>query len=262
MTIDVGSGLLNALVFMGPLAIIGGLVSMYLWDRTCRLKLKVLLVKTAGGTDTHYVNKEGSDITLSNPSTGWSGTWPISSLATIPQPYPDLAGLLPRFLQKEIQLAIVIEGDWEPVLNRNPHRDNVASPNVAEALRAARNQLAAVENGEDNPALKQIDNILAHITTGPTRELIASPAVLGAIKTSSVMKALATVGDDLMDMMKGLRAQLMRVAGLNPTYVYILLALSVLLNGFVIYQLMQGGGGTDPALLEKVDQIHQALGIK
>src|SRR3989304_7908575 len=149
MTIDVGQGLLNALIFMGPLAIVSGLIAMFFWDRTCRRKIKVLLVKTAGGTATYYVDKEGDTITLENPSTKWTGTWPISSLATIPQPYPDLAGLLPRFLQKEIQLAIVIEGDWEPVLNRNPHRDNVASPNVAEALRSARNQLAAVENGED-----------------------------------------------------------------------------------------------------------------
>jgi len=44
MTVDIGSGLLNALIFMGPMAIIGGLVAMYFWERTCRLKMKVILV--------------------------------------------------------------------------------------------------------------------------------------------------------------------------------------------------------------------------
>ena len=228
MTIDVGQGLLNALLFMGPLAVVGGLVAMWLWDRTCRRKIKVLLVKTAGGTATYYVDKEGDTITLENPSTKWTGTWPISSLATIPQPYPDLAGLLPQFLQREIQVAIIVEGDWEPLLNRSPHRDNVISPNVAESLKATLEWLPDTEEGKKLGS--KITGILDNIATGPTRELIASPSLFGSVKMTSVMKALATVGDDLMEMMKGLRTQLLRVAGLNPTYVYILLILNVLLR--------------------------------
>ena len=260
MTIDVGQGLLNALLFMGPLAVIGGLVSMWLWDRTCRRKIKVILVKTAGGTSIYYVDKEGDTITLENPATKWTGTWPVNSLATIPQPYPDLAGILPQFLQREIQVAIIVEGDWEPLLNRSPHRDNVFSPNVAITLKAALGMLPETEEGKE--LSDTIEYMLDHVATGPTRELIASPSLLGAVKMTSVLKALATVGDDLMEMMKGLRAQLLRVSGLNPTYVYILLILNVVLLGFVIYQLLQGAGGTDPALIEKLDQIHRALGIK
>ena len=260
MTIDVGQGLLNALIFMGPLAVIGGLVAMYFWDRTCRRKIKVILVKTAGGTATYYVDKEGDTITLENPATKWTGTWPVNSLATIPQPYPDLAGILPQFLQREIQVAIIVEGDWEPLLNRSPHRDNVFSPNVAIALKAALGMLPKTDEGEE--LADKIEHMLNHVATGPTRELIASPSLFGAVKMTSVLKALATVGDDLMEMMKGLRAQLLRVSGLNPTYVYILLILNVVLLGFVIYQIMQGAGGTDPALMEKVDKIYNSLGIK
>ena len=127
-------------------------------------------------------------------------------------------------------------------------------------LKEALEMLPDTDEGEELKG--KIEYMLSHVATGPTRELIASPSLFGSVKMTSVMKALATVGDDLMEMMKGLRTQLLRVAGLNPTYVYILLILNVLLSGFIVYQIMEGAGGTDPALLEKVDQIHRALGIK
>jgi len=257
MTIDVGQGLLNAVLFLLPIAIVAAIISMVQWERKCRLNIKVLEVKEGGGSNVVYVPKEGGEVSIYNKDMGVTRTWPINQLATIPMPYPEL-GILPRFLTREIQTVILHEGDWEPVLNRSPHRDNVISPNVVKLLLDLKEEISA----EDD--LRRIDDILEHATTGPTREMIASPAVLGAIKTSSVMKALATVGDDLMDMLKGLRAQLMRVAGLNPTYVYILLSLNAVLVGVVLYYVVQGGSGgvTDPALIEKINQIHKALGIK
>jgi len=258
MMINVGQGLLNALLYMGPLAIIGGLICMFLWERTCRTKLKVLLIKTAGGTDTYYVIKEGSDVTLSNPSTGWSGTWPISSLATIPQPYPDLVGLLPRFLQREIQLAIFIEGDIEPLMNRSAHRDNVASPNVVNALQDMKALL--LENGMGADMIKSVDNILGNTATGPTRELIAAPDWVGSLRKSTALKALASVSDDLMEALKQIRNQLARFAGLNSTFVYAGLGLIIVLLGFTLYYTIQGGGaGTatlSPDVIQKIDAIY------
>ena len=252
MTIDVGQGLMNAGIFLGIPFVLMVFIAQYLWERTCRTKIRVILVKEGGGSENLYPVKEGSDVTIHNPTLGVTRTWPINQLATIPTPYPEL-GILPRFMQREIQTTILHEGDVEPVLNRSPHRRRVVSPDVISYLK---------ELAEANPAiLESINQFLSEVSTGPTREMIASPAVLGALKASTVMKALATVGDDLMEMLKGLRAQLMRVVGLNPTYVYILLVLNVVLLGFVIYQLMQGGT-TDPVLMEKVDQIHKALGIK
>jgi len=259
MMINVGQGLLNALLYMGPLAVIGGLAAMYFWERTCRLKLKVILVKTAGGTAVHIIDKEGDNATVNNPKTGWSGTWPISDLATIPMPYPDLAGILPRFLQREIQTAIFIEGDLEPVLNKSAHRDNVASPNVVNALQEARDLLTG--GSEDSSKLAdQIDYILANTATGPTRELIASPDWVGSLRKSTALKALASVSDDLMEALKQIRNQLSRFSGLNSTYVYIGLGLIIVLQAFTLYYTMQGGdGGTStlsPDVLQKIDAIY------
>jgi len=260
MTIDVGGGLLNALLFMGPMAVIATLVAMYFWERTCRLKVKVILVKTAGGTDVYYANKEGDNVTLSNPKTGWAGTWPISDMATIPLPYPDLAGLLPRFLQREIQTAIFVEGDLEPLLNRSMHRYNVASPNVVNALQEA---LALLPSDSD-AGIKlsaQIDHILANTATGPTRELVASPDWVGALRKSTALKALASVSDDLMEALNQIRKQLARFSGLNSTYVYIGLVLILILLGVDLYytiQMTNAGGttGLPPDVMQKIDAIY------
>ena len=260
MTIDVGSGLLNALLFMGPLAIIGGLVAMYFWERTCRTKIKVILVKTAGGTDTRIANKEGDNVSLSNPKTGWSGTWPISDLATIPLPYPDLAGILPRFLQREIQTAIFVEGDLEPLLNRSAHRENVASPNVVNALREALEILP--DNAEGGKLAARIQDVLDRTATSPTRELVASPDWVGSLRKSTALKALASVSDDLMEALNGIRKQLARFSGLNSTYVYLGLGLIIVLLGFNLYYVIQGGSTDVSAMADKVNAIYNALGIK
>lgn len=255
MTIDIGGGLLNALLYMGPLAIIGGLIAMYLWERTCRLKIKVLLVKQAGGVPSvYYLDKEGSEVTLSNKTTGWSGTWPISELATIPMPYPDLAGLLPRFLQREIQTAIVIEGDIEPVLNRSPHRLKVMSPDVYNYL---------LDMKDRHPDLdRELDKIMDGASTGLSRELVASPDWVGALRKSTALKALASVSDDLMEALKQIRNQLARFAGLNSTYVYLGLGLIIVLLGFNLYYTIQGAQASSAELIDKVDAIYNALGIE
>ena len=262
MTIDVGQGLLNAGLFMGIPLILLIFAAMWKWERMCRKNIKVLEIKEGGGSEVFYVLKQGGEVSIINKEMGVTRTWPINQLATIPMPYPEL-GILPRFLQREIQTVILHEGDWEPVLNRSPHRDNVASPNVVKLLLDLKGQITETDTPRptDADTLRRLEGVLEHVTTGPTREMIASPAILGAIKASSVMKALATVGDDLMDMLKGLRAQLMRVAGLNPTYVYILLLLNLALLGFVLYQVMQGGSN-DPALMEEINRIRAALGIQ
>jgi len=258
MTIDVGSGLLNALLFMGPMAVVGGLVAMYFWWRTCQRKVKVILVKTAGGTDVRYADKEGNSVTLSNPKTGWSGTWPVSDLATIPLPYPDLAGLLPQFLQREIQTAIFIEGDLEPLLNRSAHRYNIASPNVANALKEALDMMP--DTAEGSELATQIESILANTATGPTRELVASPDWVGSLRKSTALKALASVSDDLMEALKQIRNQLARFSGLNSTYVYIGLVLIIILLGVNLYYTVElskaGTTGIPPDVMQKIDAIY------
>ena len=267
MTIDVGGGLLNALLFMGPMAVIAALVAMYFWERTCRTKITVVLAKTAGGSDTHIVDKEGDSVTLSNPKTGWAGTWPVSDLTTIPFPYPDLAGVLPRFLQREIQTAIFLEGDIEPLLNKSAHRYNVASPNVVNALREAM-ALLPQDSGEADKLSAQIEHILANTATGPTRELAASPDWVGALRKSTALKALASVSDELLDTLKRIQSQLARFSGLNSTYVYIGLVLIVVLLGVNLYYTVQlssaeAAGGIPPDVLQKIDAIYyNVMGTK
>ena len=253
MTVDIGQGLLNALIYMGPMAVIAGLVCMFLWERTCRKKLKVVLVKTAGGTVTYFVDKEGDSVTLSNKATGWSGTWPVSSLCTIPQAYPDLSGLLPKFLQREIQLSIVIEGDVEPILNRSAHRSKVMSPDVYDFL---------VEFKNSHPEIaEEIASLLKGVSTGLSRELICSPDWVSALRKSTALKALASVSDDLMDALKQIQKQLARFSGLNSTYVYIGLALIIILLGVNLYYTVEGGQADLGDMKVKVDAIHKALGI-
>lgn len=253
MTIDVGQGLMNAMLFMLPMAIIAGLFGMWWWERTCRTKIKVVVIKTAGGTTIEYVPKEGDDVTIYNPTSGITRTWPISKLATIPVPYPDLAGLLPRFLQREIQMAILIEGDYEPLLNRSPHRQKIMSPDVIATLEALK---------EEKPDIATvIDGLLDGVSTSPTRELIGSPDVLGALKISSVMKALASVSDDLLEALKGIRNQLSRFAGLNATYIYIGLVLVLIMQGFILYFVVSSGSLDVATLSQKVDAIYNTLGL-
>ena len=88
--------------------------------------------------------------------------------------------------------------------------------------------------------------------------MIADPATLGALRKSSVLKALATVSNDLMEEIKALKIKLARVTGANPIVVYIGLGLAVTLSAVNIYMTMQGG---DALLLERMGVIERALGI-
>jgi hypothetical protein len=250
---------MNALLYMGPMLVIGGLVAMYVWERTCRLKMRVVVVKTAGGTDIYYVRKDGDTVDIPTPD-GNTRTWPISKLATIPRPYPDLAGLLPRFLQREIQEAILIEGDCEPLLNRSPHREKIMSPDVLHALEELRDDL----QDEYPDAASSIDRAISGVVTGPTRELVISPELFGAVKKSTVMKALASVSDDLLGALQQIRNQLARFSGLNSTYVYIGLVLIIILQSVALYFVITSSQAQVDVsgIMDKVNSIQNSLGIK
>lgn len=259
MNVDITQGLINAALYLGIPMILLMMWGMYSWERTCRKKIRVLLVKQSGGSENVYVPKEGGEVTITNTALGVTRTWPINQLATIPTAYPEL-GILPRFMQREIQTAILHEGDWEPVLNRSPHRDNVISPNVVKILMDAQELLQ--EKGNNPELVNAIDNVLNNAVTGPTREMVADPAVLGALKVSTAMKALASVSDDLLEALKGIRNQLSRFSGLNSTYIYIGLGLVIVMQGVALYYVVQGGLNTNTDLINKIDAIYRALGIQ
>lgn len=235
----------RAALFLGAPFVLMVFYFQWRWARVCDRNIQVLVAQQGGGGRYELAPREGGQVTIHNPSTNETRTWPVNELATIDITYPGV-GFIPKFLQKSIRLAIVNEGDWEPMLNRSPHRRKIASPDVVEFM-----QKIAVKI----PKLKEdVDEFLSGVSTGPTREMVADPAMLGNLMRSGVLKALATVSNDLMDILKGINLKLARFAMLNGTVIYIGLGLIVILVAFLTYQVMQ----VAPA----VDEIHKALGIK
>ena len=226
------------------------------WAKTCKNNIQVLVAQQGGGGDFFLAPKAGGQVTITNQQIDEARTWPVNELATIEVPYPGV-GFVPAFLQKTIRLAIVNEGDWEPMLNRSPHREKIASPDVVEFLQA-------LAEDTENPKRKAtILKMVKGLSTGPTREMIADPAILGNLMRSSVMKALATVSTDLVEQLKAVNAKLGKAGGLNPRIVYIGLGLITVLLAFTLYQIMPivSSIGDLGGLSDKLDAIMKALGV-
>ena len=226
------------------------------WAKTCKNYIQVLVAQQGGGGDFFLAPKAGGSVEIKNPKTEEVRTWPVNELATIEVPYPGV-GFVPAFLQKTIRLAIVNEGDWEPMLNRSPHREKIASPDVVEFLQSL------AEETEDAKKKAAITKVVNGLATGPTREMIANPAMLGDLMRSSVMKALATVSNDLVDLLKGVNAKLGKVVGLNPMIVYIGLGLIIILLAVTLYMIMPivSSIGDLGVVSDKLDAIMNALGV-
>ena len=109
------------IVYLGVLVI--GMVVYYQWkwSKVCKENIQLLVARTGGGGDFMLAKKDGGQVTLENKESGVTRTWMINELATIDVLYPGV-GFIPAFLQKTIRMAILNEGDWEPMLNRSPHR--------------------------------------------------------------------------------------------------------------------------------------------
>jgi len=223
------------------------------WAKTCKNNIQVLVAQQGGGGDFFLAPKAGGQVTIKNSQTNEERTWALNELATIEVPYPGV-GFIPAFLQKTIRLAIVNEGDWEPMLNRSPHREKIASPDVVEFLQSL------AEDTEDAKKKAVITKMVKGLATGPTREMIANPATLGDLMRSSVMKALATVSTDLVDLLKSVSAKLGKVVGPNPMIVYIGLGLIIILLAVTLFQIMPIVSSIGD-LSDKLDAIMKASGV-
>ena len=244
----------RALLFLGVPFVLLVFFLQWKWAKTCNENVRVLTAQAGGGGKWELAPKDGGHVSIRNPQTNEVRTWPVNELTTIDVLYPGV-GFVPAFMQKTIRMTVVNEGDWEPLLNRSPHREKIASPDVVDFLQ----DLAA-----KNPKISnQINEFLGGVSTGPTREMVADPAALGNLMRSGVLKALATVSDDLLDALKRIQVQLARLAGLNGTVLYVMLGLSLILTAFAVYQITQlAGGETTADILNKLDAIHKALGIQ
>lgn len=231
-------------VYLGSL--FAGMVVYYMWRwaSTCKNNIQVLVVQQGGGGSFQLAPKTGGDISIKNPHNNTTRTWAINELATIDVLYPGV-GFVPAFLQKTIRLAIVHEGDWEPLLNRSPHMQKVASPDIVMAMEK-------IAEGATDATKKEITAMLKGVSTAPTREMIASPAVLGNLIHERITEVVATVAKDIFDPLKEVLKKLSKP--LNPTIVYIGLGLTVLLLVYVVFYI-------NP-LAEDVSLIKEALGVK
>jgi len=243
----------RAALFLGIPFVLLTYYFQWRWARTCEKNIWVLVAKAGGGGEWNLAPKEGGHVSIRNPYSEEVRTWPINELATIEVLYPGV-GFVPKYLQKSIRLAVVNEGDWEPILNRSPHRKKIASPDVIEYF---------LELAERFPDLaKEMETYLSDMSSSPTRELIADPEGIGNLMRMGVLRALATVSDDLLEALKGIRTQLTRFAGINGTYVYIGLGLTLILVAFLVYQVMQTSALTDTGdMADKINQIHRSLGL-
>ncbi len=240
-------------VYLGTILVILICLLQYNWSKICDTKLLVLVNMSVGGSRSFLTPKEKGSISLEDPKTHKRKMWPISDLATIQQPYPAL-GLIPQFLQKKITMCIVDEFDWEPILNRSAHINNVASPNIKIELQ----KIASKADGETK---KSLDNILKDLHTAPTRAMIASPAVLGNLMNEKITEAVMTVTKEVMESLEALIKKLNKLV--NPTVVYIGLGLIFVLSAFMVYKVVPALDG-----LEKLAQagsdialIKRSLGI-
>jgi len=235
----------RAFLFLGIPFVLLVFYLQWKWAKTCSNNIQVLVAEKGGGGSWKLAPKRGGQITIHDPNTDDVRTWAVNELATIDVLYPGV-GFVPDFLQKTIRLAIVNEGDWEPMLNRSAHRKKVASPDVIAFMQ----ELAKQGNSKTKVA---IEKFISNISTGPTREMIADPATLGSLMRSEVLRALAVVSNDLVDTLKAVNTRLARFTGLNPIVVYIGLGLVVILTIYVVFQIAQ--------IVPALNAIQRALGV-
>src|SRR3990170_3568528 len=223
--------LLNALLYLGIMTIPAGVYLQYKWYKDALLNVRVL-VKGATGDGTFYlVPKSGNSITLQRPGSDTSMMWPISELATVSVPYPGV-GFLPDFMQTRIQMCQVDETDWEPMLNRGPYQVKIMSPD----MKAAIQDLA--DNVADEDLKADLEDILAGVTCGQTREMIASPSFLHNLVNEKISQVAITVYKDVIDPLKAVIKQMGQLLTPNTFYVG-LAALALVVVGAGAFGYMQ-----------------------
>ena len=221
------------------------------WAKTCKNYIQVLLAQQGGGGNFSLAPKAGGEVSIKNPTTNTIRMWPVNELTTIDVLYPGV-GFVPAFLQKTIRMAIVSEGDWEPLLNRSPHMLKVASPDLVK-------EFLKIAEGTDDKTKNAIKELLDGVSTSPTREMIASPAVLGNLIQEKITELAVTVAKDIMNpLTEAVKKMGQRI---NPWIVYVGLGLSVLLLAFMIYKLMPVLAGMED-MANGVNLIKQSLGVK
>lgn len=226
------------------------------WHRRVERDVRLLVRESDGSTSTYYVPKTNTSVSITNPQTGLTRTWPFSEICTIEMMYPG-DGFIPSFLQRKIRTLIMDANDWEPLLNRGAYNVDVASPDVKDRIKSFAGAVS------DEKIRTQLMSWADGLRTAPTREMIASPAVLGNIAKEKVSELAVTVAKDIMNPLQDAIKKLGRQ--MSPTIVYIGLGLIAILLVYVVFQLrniseMDLSKVAD--LVNDIAQIKTALGVK
>lgn len=216
------------------------------WWKTCRDNIQVVLVHSDGSTTIWLSPKAGNELTV-ELTNGEVRDWLITDLACIDKPYPG-KGFVPTWAQRTIREVTVLEGDIEPLTNRSTHRRSIMSPDMVDRLK----EIAELS---DEKTKAYIDKVLKNVRTAPTREIIASPAILGNLMREKVTAMVSTISKEILDPIAGLSKKLDKLP--NSTVVYIGLGLIAVGLIYIIFNVVPSFGET----IERLDAIEQALGV-
>ena len=243
----------NAGLYLGIPFILMIFYFQWRWARVCAKNIQLLVVEQGGGGGFILAPKTGGSVAVKNPTTGVTRLWALNELATIDVLYPGV-GFVPGWMQKQIRMAIVNEGDWEPLLNRSPHMRKIASPDMVKGFESI-----AKDNDTSEKTKEAITALLDGVSTSPTREMIASPAVLGNLIQEGITALAVTVAKDIMNPL----AEAIKKMGrqVNPLVVYIGLGLIVIMLAFMIYTLLPVLESME-GMVDGMNIIKQALGVK
>jgi hypothetical protein len=241
-------------LIIGLIVILVGTLLYYQWrwGKTCAENVQVLVVKSDGHGDYQLAPQQGGSVTLKNPNNDTTRLWPINKLSTIDVPYPG-DGFVPGFLQKSIRQVVVDEEDWEPLLNRSPYKDKVASPDVVQFL-----QDLAVRVNDEEMGL-ELTQYAEELSPSPTREMIASPAVLGNLINEKVTEAVITVNKETLDTLTALTRKIGNILSANTFYICIGI---VALLSLVTMILSISDKSAIAKAVSDLSEIKTTLGIK
>ena len=249
---DIAATYFGPLNFIMYLVIILALMILYYqwqWTKKCANNVKVLVSMPDGSTELAYAPKSGNYVALPVPESNTVRLWPINKLSSVEVPYPG-DGFIPMFLQKKIKMVIVDSEDWEPMLNRGSYSHRVASPDVVSAIR---------DLAEDYPdAASDLNTLADGLSTAPTRDMVASPAVLGNIMKEKVSELAVTISRETFDRMEGFTRKLDKLP--NPLIIYIGLGAIAIMLAIVLVNLMPAMSAVSE-LKAALTAIKAALGI-
>lgn len=219
------------------------------WSRLCVTHVKILLVQPDGSTDTEYVHKTGNYVALKVPDSDSIRMWPINKLATIEVMYPG-DGFIPNFLQKKIKMAVVDAEDWEPMLNRGSYSHRVASPDVVAVIR---------DLAEDYPdAREDLETLANSLSTAPTRDMIASPSVLGNIMKEKVSEMAVTISKETFDRLEAVNKKLDKQ--INPLIFYVVMGAVMVILVIMLVNILPSLSSFS-SLADGIEAIKRALGV-